>query len=105
MRLLRNTFVLSVHMKTLKLIHDHALFKFGFELILISLFAYSTILTNKNRYLTGISQLDIAAQQVGVMQEELQALEPKLKEASEIVSKILYYNWLKFFKVNNLPFT
>ncbi|XP_036230121.2 dynein axonemal heavy chain 7 isoform X1 [Bactrocera oleae] len=46
----------------------------------------TTILTNKNRYLTGISQLDIAAQQVGVMQEELQALEPKLKEASEIVA-------------------
>ncbi|XP_068140477.1 dynein axonemal heavy chain 7 [Drosophila tropicalis] len=45
------------------------------------------ITTNRNRYLTGISQLDIAAQQVGVMQEQLQALEPKLKEASEIVAE------------------
>ena len=34
----------------------------------------------------GISQLDVAAQQVGVMQEQLQLLEPKLKVASEIVS-------------------
>uniref|UniRef100_A0A1A9WZZ0 Dynein axonemal heavy chain 7 n=1 Tax=Glossina brevipalpis TaxID=37001 RepID=A0A1A9WZZ0_9MUSC len=46
----------------------------------------TTIMTNKNRYLTGISQLDIAAQQVGVMQEQLTALEPKLKEAAEIVA-------------------
>lgn len=37
--------------------------------------------------MTGISQLDIAAQQVAVMQEQLQALEPKLKEASEIVAE------------------
>uniref|UniRef100_A0A1A9UMG0 Dynein axonemal heavy chain 7 n=1 Tax=Glossina austeni TaxID=7395 RepID=A0A1A9UMG0_GLOAU len=46
----------------------------------------TTIMTNKNRYLTGISQLDIAAQQVSVMQEQLTALEPKLKEAAEIVA-------------------
>lgn len=51
-----------------------------------ALFFFSSILTNKNRYLTGISQLDIAAQQVGIMQEQLIALEPKLKVASEIVS-------------------
>lgn len=69
------------------------------DLILVSL--YSTILTNKNRYLTGISQLDIAAQQVGVMQEELQALEPKLKEASEIVSETSFYKWLQLIKGNN----
>lgn len=43
-------------------------------------------MTNKTRYLTGISQLDIAAQQVGVMQEQLVALEPKLKAASETVA-------------------
>lgn len=43
-------------------------------------------MTNKNRYLAGISQLDIAAQQVGVMQEQLTALEPKLKEAAEVVA-------------------
>lgn len=36
--------------------------------------------------MTGISQLDIAAQQVSVMQEQLTALEPKLKEASEVVA-------------------
>lgn len=53
------------------------------KLILI----YSNITMNRNRYLTGISQLDIAAQQVAVMQEQLQALEPKLKEASEIVAE------------------
>ncbi|XP_030383339.1 dynein heavy chain 7, axonemal [Scaptodrosophila lebanonensis] len=47
----------------------------------------NNITMNRNRYLTGISQLDIAAQQVGVMQEQLQALEPKLKEASEIVAE------------------
>ncbi|XP_032591888.1 dynein axonemal heavy chain 7 [Drosophila grimshawi] len=47
----------------------------------------NNITTNRNRYLTGISQLDIAAQQVAVMQEQLQALEPKLKEASEIVAE------------------
>lgn len=47
---------------------------------------FSSIMTNKNRYLTGISQLDIAAQQVGVMQEQLEALEPKLKAASETVA-------------------
>ncbi|KAH8377909.1 hypothetical protein KR093_007822, partial [Drosophila rubida] len=47
----------------------------------------NNITVNRNRYLTGISQLDIAAQQVGVMQEQLQALEPKLKEASEIVAE------------------
>uniref|UniRef100_A0A1A9WZY9 Dynein heavy chain 7, axonemal n=1 Tax=Glossina brevipalpis TaxID=37001 RepID=A0A1A9WZY9_9MUSC len=46
----------------------------------------TTIMTNKNRYLTGISQLDIAAQQVGIMQEQLAALEPKLKEAAESVA-------------------
>jgi len=49
--------------------------------------SYSNITTNRNRYLTGISQLDIAAQQVAVMQEQLIALEPKLKEASEIVAE------------------
>ncbi|XP_017857964.1 PREDICTED: dynein heavy chain 7, axonemal [Drosophila arizonae] len=47
----------------------------------------NNITMNRNRYLTGISQLDIAAQQVAVMQEQLQALEPKLKEASEIVAE------------------
>ncbi|ALC38670.1 Dhc36C [Drosophila busckii] len=47
----------------------------------------TNITNNRNRYLTGISQLDIAAQQVSVMQEQLQALEPKLKEASEIVAE------------------
>ncbi|XP_037882003.1 dynein heavy chain 7, axonemal-like [Glossina fuscipes] len=46
----------------------------------------NTVKTNRNRYLTGISQLDIAAQQVSVMQEQLTALEPKLKEAAEIVA-------------------
>ncbi|KAM7353017.1 dynein heavy chain at 36C isoform 1-T1 [Cochliomyia hominivorax] len=46
----------------------------------------TSIMTNKNRYLTGISQLDIAAQQVSVMQEQLVALEPKLKAASETVA-------------------
>lgn len=40
----------------------------------------------KNRYLTGLQQLDIAAQQVGVMQEQLEALEPKLKEAAQAVA-------------------
>jgi len=48
---------------------------------------FSNITNNRNRYLTGISQLDIAAQQVAVMQEQLIALEPKLKEASEIVAE------------------
>uniref|UniRef100_A0A1B0F9M2 AAA+ ATPase domain-containing protein n=1 Tax=Glossina morsitans morsitans TaxID=37546 RepID=A0A1B0F9M2_GLOMM len=46
----------------------------------------TTVMTNRNRYLTGISQLDIAAQQVSVMQEQLAALEPKLKEAAEVVA-------------------
>ncbi|XP_055917464.1 dynein axonemal heavy chain 7 [Eupeodes corollae] len=46
-----------------------------------------TITTNRSRYLTGISQLDIASQQVGVMSETLLALEPKLKVASETVAE------------------
>ncbi|XP_073827136.1 dynein heavy chain at 36C [Musca autumnalis] len=46
----------------------------------------ASVMLNKNRYLTGISQLDIAAQQVGVMQEQLEALEPKIKAAAETVA-------------------
>jgi dynein heavy chain, axonemal len=37
--------------------------------------------------LTGIKQLEIAAQQVGVMQEQLELLQPKLKVAAETVAQ------------------
>ncbi|KAL1389180.1 hypothetical protein pipiens_001339 [Culex pipiens pipiens] len=45
------------------------------------------VLTGKNRYLTGLKQLEIAAQQVGVMQEQLEAVQPQLKIAAETVAQ------------------
>lgn len=47
----------------------------------------SSILQSKDRYLTGISQLEVAASQVSVMQEQLTTLEPKLKIAAETVAE------------------
>uniref|UniRef100_T1GP73 AAA+ ATPase domain-containing protein n=1 Tax=Megaselia scalaris TaxID=36166 RepID=T1GP73_MEGSC len=47
----------------------------------------TSILQSKERYLTGIAQLEIAASQVGVMQEQLTALEPKLKISAEVVAE------------------
>ncbi|XP_055380729.1 dynein axonemal heavy chain 7-like [Condylostylus longicornis] len=45
------------------------------------------ILNERNKYLVGISQLEIAGQQVNAMQEQLQALEPKLRVTAESVAE------------------
>ncbi|XP_053674809.1 dynein axonemal heavy chain 7 [Anopheles nili] len=45
------------------------------------------VLTGKNRYLTGLKQLEIAAQQIGVMQEQLEAVQPQMKIAAETVAQ------------------
>lgn len=47
------------------------------------------ITTAKNRYETGLMQLDSAAGQVGVMQENLEALQPQLIEAAANVQVIV----------------
>lgn len=41
----------------------------------------------KNRYLTGLKQLDVAGQQVHEMQIKLEQLQPELKISADIVSK------------------
>lgn len=41
----------------------------------------------KNRYLTGLQQLEVAGQQVSEMQVKLEVLEPQLKTSAEKVSK------------------
>lgn len=43
----------------------------------------------RNRYETGLEQLDYAASQVIVMQEELHTLQPKLIETSEKTEKLM----------------
>lgn len=47
---------------------------------------FSEILQGKNRYIVGLQQLDIAEEQVSVMQEQLETLEPKLKIAADLVA-------------------
>lgn len=44
------------------------------------------VLNGKNRYLTGLKQLEIAAQQVAIMQEQLEIMEPQLKVQAELVA-------------------
>lgn len=44
------------------------------------------IMSAKNRYLTGLKQLEIAGQQVSVMQIQLEALEPQLKIGAQEVA-------------------
>lgn len=46
----------------------------------------TAVLNGKNRYLTGLKQLEIAAQQVAIMQEQLEIMEPQLKVQAEIVA-------------------
>lgn len=47
----------------------------------------TNIINAKNRYLTGLKQLEIAAQQVAIMQEQLEVMEPQLKIQAEIMAK------------------
>lgn len=47
------------------------------------------ITTGRNRYETGLDKLDFAAGQVGLMQDELFALQPQLVVASEITEKLM----------------
>lgn len=44
------------------------------------------MLKGQNRYITGLKQLEIASQQVSVMQDQLTLLEPQLKIAAERVA-------------------
>lgn len=46
----------------------------------------TSVLNGKNRYLTGLKQLEIAAQQVSIMQEQLEVMEPQLKVKAELVA-------------------
>ena len=60
---------------------------FQFQILAFLCFLlYSEVLTGKNRYLTGLKQLEIAAQQIGVMQEQLEAVQPQMKIAAETVA-------------------
>ncbi|XP_008197222.2 dynein axonemal heavy chain 3 [Tribolium castaneum] len=47
------------------------------------------ITTQKNRYETGLEKLDFAAGQVGLMQDELHDLQPKLIVASAVTEKLM----------------
>lgn len=47
------------------------------------------ITMQRNRYETGLEKLDFAAGQVGIMQEELHALQPKLIVASAKTEKLM----------------
>ncbi|GAB1599972.1 hypothetical protein Ahia01_000274700 [Argonauta hians] len=47
------------------------------------------ILTMKNRYLTGLDQLQFAASQVSIMQQELTDLQPELIQTSEDTEKLM----------------
>lgn len=46
----------------------------------------TAVLKGKNRYLTGLKQLEIAGQQVAIMQEQLEVMEPQLKIKAELVA-------------------
>lgn len=46
-----------------------------------------TIEKGKTRYITGLKQLDIAEQQVAIMQDQLEVMEPQLRVHADIVSK------------------
>lgn len=50
---------------------------------------YSEITIQRDRYTTGLEKLDSAAGQVALMQENLYALQPKLKVTSEETEKIM----------------
>lgn len=52
-------------------------------------FKVEQITLQRNRYETGLEKLDFAAGQVGLMQEELHALQPKLIEASAKTEKLM----------------
>lgn len=52
----------------------------------MKLFFFSETTDGRNRYLTGLKQLEIAAQQVAVMQVQLEDLEPQLKIAAQEVA-------------------
>ncbi len=47
------------------------------------------ITNQKNRYETGLQKLDFAAGQVGLMQDELRELQPKLVVASAVTEKLM----------------
>lgn len=53
------------------------------------------LIMSKQRYETGLMQLDSAAGQVGVMQENLEALQPQLVEAAANVQTIVAKVMLK----------
>lgn len=46
----------------------------------------TSVLNGKNRYITGLQQLENAAQQVSAMQEKLEVMEPQLKIQADIVA-------------------
>lgn len=46
----------------------------------------TNVMNSKNRYLTGLKQLDVAAQQVAIMQVQLEVMEPQLKIQADIVA-------------------
>ncbi|KAK2580549.1 hypothetical protein KPH14_007682 [Odynerus spinipes] len=47
------------------------------------------ITTQQSRYVTGLDKLDFAADQVAIMQEELQTLQPKLVAQSQLSDKLM----------------
>lgn len=61
---------------------------FGGEAVL-KFFFLRDILTVKSRYEVGLGKLDSAAEQVGLMQNELVALQPKLLDASAQVQVMM----------------
>lgn len=46
----------------------------------------TSVLNGKNRYITGLKQLENAAQQVSIMQAQLEVMEPQLKIQADIVA-------------------
>lgn len=46
----------------------------------------TSVLNGKNRYITGLKQLENAAQQVAIMQAQLEVMEPQLKIQADIVA-------------------
>lgn len=52
---------------------------------------YTDITQLRDRYTTGLEKLDYAAEQVAIMQENLYALQPKLKVTSEETEKMMVH--------------
>jgi dynein heavy chain, axonemal len=50
---------------------------------------YSEITMQRDRYTTGLERLDFAAGQISIMQNQLQCLQPQLKQTSDETEKIM----------------